>query len=273
MVRAAAGLVRSAKGRRMLLFEAFLWVHIAFGVAGATTLWIAMATRKGGDVHRLWGKVFAYSLLVTGSCAVGMSLCTLAWPVETHPKIADVVLVRAIFGWMMFYLGVLTISLCWHGLKAVRNKSDHARNRHPFDVALQLAVIAAAANCALQGWLSGWSLMIGMSLIGFASAGTNLLFMFTARPWRLQYLVEHFKALVGAGISVYTAFLAFGAVRLLPSGALSGFLWFPPIVIGVATIVWWRHRTRRMDRTGSWREHGLLRRVQLIRARREQPGT
>jgi hypothetical protein len=257
----------------MHLFEVFLWVHIAFGVTGAATFWVAMFARKGGDAHRTWGKVFAWSLVVTGCCAIGMSLCTLAWPSETHPHIADVVLIRVIFGWMMLYLGVLTISLCWHGLQAVRNKADHALNRRPFDVGLQLAVIAAAANCALQGWLSGWHLMIGMSLIGFASAGTNLLFMFTARPWRLQYQVEHFKALVGAGISVYTAFLAFGSVRLMPKMALTGYLWFPPIVVGVSIIVWWRQKTRAMDRAQSWREHRYLKRLAPFMVARRQPGT
>lgn len=257
----------------MHFFEAFLWVHIAFGVTGAATFWVAMLARKGGEVHKRWGKVFAWSLVVTGLCAVGMSLCTLAWPTETHPHIKDVVLIRAIFGWMMLYLGILTISLCWHGLQAVRNKTDHAANRNPFDIGLQLAVIAAAANCALQGWLSGWHLMIGMSMIGFASAGTNLLFMLTAKPWRLQFLVEHFKALVGAGISVYTAFLAFGSVRLMPQMALTGYLWFPPIVLGVGTIVWWRQKTRAMDRRQEWREHSYLKRITPLIGGRQQPGT
>jgi hypothetical protein len=257
----------------MLLFEVFLWVHIAFGVTGAATFWVAMWARKGGDAHKLWGKVFAWSLIATGFCAIGMSLTTLTWPVETHPHIPDVVLVRVIFGWMMFYLGVLTISLCWHGLRVIRNKTDHARNRDPLDVGLQFATILAAVNCALQGWMSGWSLMIGMSLIGFASAGTNLLFAFTEKPWRLQHLVEHFKAMVGAGISVYTAFLAFGSVRLMPKMALTGYLWFPPIVLGIATIVWWRRKTRAMDKAQSWRDHGYLRRLAPFLGARRQPGT
>ncbi len=244
----------------MLFFEAFLWTHIAFGVTGAVTFWIAMFSRKGGDRHRKWGRIFAWSLIVTGFCAVGMSLCTLAWPLETHPHITDVVLIRAIFGWMMLYLGILTVSLCWHGLGWSRTGRACPKPRS-LDVGLQLAVIAASANCALQGWLSGWHLMIGMSLVGFASAGTNLLFAFTAKPWRLQYQVEHFKALVGAGISVYTAFLAFGSVRLMPKMALTGYLWFPPIVLGVATIIWWRQKTRSLDRAQSWREHGYLKRL------------
>jgi hypothetical protein len=235
----------------MLLFEIFLGIHIIFGATGAITLWVAMATRKGGVSHKWWGKIFASSLLITGVCAMGMSLCTLAWPLETHPKITDINLIRGIFGWMMLYLAILTISLAWHGLQAVRNKMQHEANRKPRDILLQVAVIVAAANCAIQGWLIGWPLMIAMAMIGFASAGTNLLFAFSRKPWRLQYLVEHFKALVGAGISVYTAFLTFGAVRFMPSAALSAFLWAPPVVIGVSIIIYWRQRIRAMDKRHS----------------------
>jgi hypothetical protein len=240
----------------MLAFEIFLVVHIVFGAIGAVTLWIAMATRKGAEAHRKWGKVFAYSLLITGFCAMGMSLCTLIWPLETHPKLTDAALIRGIFGWMMLYLAILTISLAWHGLQAVRNKMQHGANRNPRDVLLQVAVIAAAANCAIQGWLIAWPLLIGMATVGFASAGTNLVFAFSTKPWRLQYLVEHFKALVGAGISVYTAFLAFGAVRFMPSGAFSALLWAPPVVIGVSVIVYWRQRVRAMDKGRNVRTAG-----------------
>jgi hypothetical protein len=232
----------------MFLFEIFLGVHILFGLTGAITLWVAIATRKGGARHKFWGKIFAYSLIITGFCAMGMSLCTLAWPVETHPKLTDVALIKGIFGWMMLYLAILTISLAWHGLQVIHNKMQHGANRNLGDILLQVAVIISAANCAVQGWLIGWPLLMGMAMVGFASAGTNLFFAFSSKPWRLQYLVEHFKALVGAGISVYTAFLAFGAVRFVPSGALSAALWTPPIVIGVSIIIYWRQRVRAMDR-------------------------
>jgi hypothetical protein len=43
---------------------------------------------------------------------------------------------------------------------------------------------------------------------------------------------------VGAGISVYTAFFAFGAVRLMPELALTPTLWAIPLVIGLSLIVY-----------------------------------
>ena len=49
------------------------------------------------------------------------------------------------------------------------------------------------------------------------------------------------KALVGAGISVYTAFMAFGSVRILPELALHPVMWAIPVAVGIALILWhWR---------------------------------
>jgi hypothetical protein len=59
------------------------------------------------------------------------------------------------------------------------------------------------------------------------------------------WLKEHIKALVGGGISVYTAFFAFGSVRVLPELALHPVMWSIPLVTGVAIIIW--HR-RAVDR-------------------------
>ena len=93
-------------------------------------------------------------------------------------------------------------------------------------------------NTAVRGVLVGQPLMIGISTIGFATVGTNLWFMFTARPRPVYALREHVKGLIGTGISVYTAFLAFGAVRFVPELALHPGLWAIPLVTGLATIIW-----------------------------------
>jgi hypothetical protein len=43
---------------------------------------------------------------------------------------------------------------------------------------------------------------------------------------------------VGCGISVYTAFMAFGSLRIMPELALHPVLWAIPLVTGVSIIVW-----------------------------------
>jgi len=238
------------------LFDLFLVIHIVAGAVGLVAFWVPVFGRKGGDAHRRWGRVFARCIMAAGVCAVVMSLVTLGWPLDTHPKLTDAAMVRGLFGWMMLYLAALTISLVWHGMSAVALKNRHGEHRRWLPVALQLLVVALALNCAIQGLRIGQPLMMGISIVGFASAGTNLWFMFARAPWRLQHLIEHFKASVGAGISVYTAFFAFGAVRLHPSSAFDPLLWAAPLCVGLGIIFWHFAKTMRLKRRVAQRPPG-----------------
>lgn len=248
----------------MSTFRTLVAAHIATGAIGLPVFWVAVLSRKGGGVHRRWGHAFAYSMLVTGSIAAAMGVTTLLDPVGTHPHLTDRALVTGIFGWMMVYLATLTISLAWHGLRVVRNKRDHHANRATLDVALQGLVIAAAINCAYQGRVRGLALMMGLSVVGIASGGTNLFFIFRPAPPKWAYLVEHLKALVGAGISVYTAFMTFGLVRFMPRtgpahahAALNPRLWAIPLGIGLSIILYHHYQVH------SWYRRGRSARVEL----------
>jgi hypothetical protein len=64
------------------------------------------------------------------------------------------------------------------------------------------------------------------------------MFIFARNPSPVKWLKEHVKALVGCGISVYTAFFAFGAVRLMPSLALHPALWAVPLVTGLTIMIY-----------------------------------
>lgn len=224
------------------LFHAFVAAHIATGAVGLVLFWVPVIGRKGSRLHRRTGEIFTRCIIATGISAIGMSLCTLTDPAGTHPDIADTVLVRGLFGWMMLYLATLTISLGWHGLMTIRRKFDHPAHRGAFTQFIQFAAIATALNCALQGFLIGQPLMMGIAIVGVASGITNLVFIYTPRPARMSYLKEHVKALVGAGISVYTAFMTFGLARLMPSHAFNPTLWAIPIVVGVSLIIWHQRR-------------------------------
>ncbi len=230
------------------LFEHLVMVHIVVGAFGLVAFWVPVIGRKGGVNHRRWGWWFAQAMLVNGVLAAGMAACTLIDPLPTHHKLTDAALIRGVFGWMMLYLGVLTSSLAWHSLVVVANKRDHGADRAPVHVAMQLATVATALNCLVHGLILGQPIMIAMPFIGFASAATNLWYMFKASPEPGDYVIEHLKAGVGAGISVYTAFLAFGAVRWAPQHALNPAAWSIPCIVGLAIIIWHARKRRYFDR-------------------------
>jgi hypothetical protein len=228
---------------RMWPFKLFLIVHIACGAVGLVLFWIPVVGRKGSANHRSYGRIFSYLMLVTASMALGMGTCTILDPVATHPTLTQrPEWIQGIFGWMMLYLAILTVSLVWHGVATIRHKKDHGANRHWANVGLNVLVILTALNCAWRGWLIGELLMMGIAVVGVASGLTNLWFIYQSAPSRISYQLEHVKAIVGSGISVYTAFMAFGFVRLSPSGALNPKFWAIPLVVGLTLIIW--HQTK-----------------------------
>lgn len=233
-------------------FHAVVLAHIATGSVGLVAFWVPVVAKKGGRSHRTWGKVFTLSMLVTGSIAVVIASMTIHDPVGTHPGLDfPVPLISGVFGWMMLYLAILTVNLAWYGWECIQNRRRPERDRRWLNLLSQLVLLIAAANCLWQGWLlrdyflaDGRVeplLMMGISMVGFATVGTNLWFMLRRDPGPQAWLREHLKGLVGAGISVYTAFLAFGAVRFIPELALNPGLWAVPLVTGLAIILYhWR---------------------------------
>ena len=117
------------------LFEWLVGLHIATGTVGLVVVWIPIAGRKGGALHRRAGTLFVQSMIATGFTAIGISITTLSDPTGTHPHLAshaifaDPQTITNIFGWMMLYLATLTVNLAWQGWLSMRNGLDHARNR------------------------------------------------------------------------------------------------------------------------------------------------
>ena len=228
----------------LLLFHTLVALHIVTGTIGAIAFWVPVAGRKGGVNHRRWGRVFTVAMLITGTLALCMSSLTLLDPIGTHPHLEgmfEASFIRGIFGWMMLHMGVLTINLAWYGWLCVINGRRREKGREWRNLALQPLLAMAALNCAWQGWLIGQPLMMAISIVGVATAGTNLWFLYKPSPGPMDWLKEHVKALVGAGISVYTAFMAFGSVRILPELALNPIMWAIPLGTGIGLILWhWR---------------------------------
>ena len=226
------------------LFEWLVGLHIATGTVGLVVVWIPIAGKKGGTLHKRTGTLFVQSMIATGFTAVAISLTTLSDPTGTHPHLAqheifsDPQAITNIFGWMMLYLATLTINLAWQGWLSLRNGLDHQRNRVWHNLLSQALLTAVSTNCFVRGVMAGEPMMMGISMVGFATVATNLWFIYKPDPLPTDRIKEHIKCLVGAGISVYTAFFAFGAVRLLPELALQPGLWAVPLVVGLALIIY-----------------------------------
>jgi len=159
-----------------------------------------------------------------------------------------------VFGWMMLYLATMTIMLAWYGLLCIRNRRQHAANRTKLNFTLQAATLAAALNCSWQGYALGNPLMIAIAVVGIAAAVLNTWFLLDDSPKHNEWLIQHTRGLVGAGISVYTAFLAFGAVNLLPAYAFNPAVWATPTVLGVSLLLY--HQAKVFNQRRALRARG-----------------
>ena len=228
-----------------VIFRLLVAAHILTGVTGAICFWVPVVARKGGAEHRKWGRIFIPAMMLTGLWAICMSTLTLLMPLQTHPQLAgrfDATFIRNIFGWIMLHMGILTINLAWYGKLCIANKTNHAANLEWRNLALQAAILVAAINLAVRGYLAGQTLMMGAAGVGLATGATNLYFLYKPRRKPGEWLKEHIKGLVGAGISVYTAFMAFGSVRIFPALALHPGMWAVPLTVGVSLIIYHQYQ-------------------------------
>jgi hypothetical protein len=219
------------------LFHIILAVHVGAGIVALTSFWGAVATAKGSAAHRRWGHIFSSAIYVASVQALGMGMLSVAWPLAMHTQLTDVALYRGLLGWMMIYLGLLTISMTRYGLQMIANKRQHDRNRHWSMVALQIAVLIAGINCFVQGVMLRQPLMVIVSIIGFGTTMTYLWYIFKAARGPADYIPEHLKAMVATGIAAYTAFLSVGLIAHVPHLAFNPVIWAVPSVVGMGLII------------------------------------
>jgi hypothetical protein len=223
----------------MTLFHALVLLHVVTGAVGLMAFWGPIVTKKGAKLHRKWGKAACYGFLGAGALAIAMAFLSLYGPEYRHPEVTDRALYEGLFGWMMLYLGTLTIGFVDYGLAVVKHSRDRRALRSPRYQAVIAAVIASGAWCGIYGWQVGHPLMMLVAFIGIVSMLIQQLYIWRREdPPRQTYIGEHFRALIGMGISAYTAFLSVGLIRLVPEHVFNPAIWAGPSVIGVSLILW-----------------------------------
>lgn len=223
----------------MTLFHALVLLHVATGAVGLTAFWGPIVTKKGALRHRKWGRAACYGFLGAGSLAIAMAFLSLYGPEYRHPEITDRALFDGLFGWMMLYLGTLTIGFVDYGLGVVKHSRDRRALRRPRHQVVIAAVIVTGAWCGNYGWHVGHPLMVLVAFIGIVAMLIQQRYIWReSDPPRGTHIGEHFRALIGMGISAYTAFLSVGLIRLVPEHVFNPAIWAGPSVIGVSLIIY-----------------------------------
>jgi hypothetical protein len=198
------------------------WVHISAGFIGFCVAPVALAIRKGGPAHRLWGKIFFWAMVVAGTTA-------LAGAQHIHSLF---LLLTAIFSLYMAAFGYRSVSL-----------------KHlAWDARVALADwLVAAVGLAIFGGTVGYGLRVGnvpvavFGGIGAFTALRQLRGYAKAGQWtKNQWLLNHISGFMASYIAAVSAF-SVTSLRFIPFPY--NFLW--PTALGVPVIAWWQWRVRR----------------------------
>ncbi|MEM6476722.1 MAG: hypothetical protein AAF687_11200 [Pseudomonadota bacterium] len=228
----------------MHLFETLIVIHVIFGTVGLVAFWVPIIARKGARPHRRWGNIACYGFIGAGVMAIIMALVSIYGPEGRVPSITDREAFEGLLGWMMLYLGLLTIGFADYGLAVVKHARSRVSLRNARYQIVILAVIASALWCAWFGLRIGQPTMIMVALFGIVAMAIQQLFIWRKDVNPRWYVGEHFRALLGMGISAYTAFLSVGLIRWVPELVFHPVIWAGPSAIGVALIIYYTLQTR-----------------------------
>ena len=225
----------------MHLFEIFIVLHVIAGTTGLIAFWVPIAARKGGKRHKSGGRIACYGFIGAGVLAIVMALWSLFVEPDRIPSFEDRAAFAGLLGWMMLFLGLLTIAFADYGIAVVQ----HARNRpalRSFRYQIVMAsTFASGFWCAWYGLRIGQPTMIMVAAFGTVAMAIQEVFVWRPKVQPRWYVSEHFRALIGMGISAYTAFLSVGLIRLMPDQVFNPLIWAGPSVVGVSLIIYFTH--------------------------------
>ena len=237
----------------MDLFLVFVVFHVIAGTIGLAAFWIPIATKKGAKLHRGGGKWALAGFIGAGALAIAMAIYSLI-DTSRHPEIEDRLLYEGLFGWMMLYLGILTIGFADYGVAVIRHRTRRAALRGLRYQLVMAAVVVSGLWCGVFGARVGDPLMVLVAVVGVVSMLMQQVFVWReyvpglSAPDAKAYVGEHFRALIGMGISAYTAFLSVGLIRLVPEEVFNPLIWAGPSTIGVSLIIGFTLKAQRREK-------------------------
>lgn len=230
------------------LHSTLLYLHIALGAAALLLYWLPIISRKGSKLHINAGKVFYYLMLIVSGSGIVMSLMGLYDPVGIYTagkhisseQIDRMLVWRVPLSQFLLLLSLLTWVTVRHAIGVLRAKSDRSMLRRWFYQGPVLLLFPTALYVAYQGITIGMPLLIIFSLVSLISASTICLYVYKAQVKPRAWIIEHFSAMIGSGIAVYTAFFAAGGRRMLSQwlpGEWQLVSWLVAPVIGVSAMI------------------------------------
>jgi hypothetical protein len=196
------------------MYKLLLWLHIIFGSISLISGTLNICMKKGGKTHRLVGKLFIWSMIVSGILAIIMTLL--------HPNL------------FLFFIAVFSLYLSSVGYLYIRQPFLSKTLK-----AISVTMLIAGIAFVIYGLLALSKSSFGIVPVVFGTIGI-ILSIQDIKAHQLDYkgrLVMHLQRVTAAYISTTTAFLV---VNLKLPESIPNFIpWLLPTIIITPFIVRW----------------------------------
>lgn len=211
-------------------YETLVGVHLIAGTVALVAFWVQMPLRKAGARHRVVGRIYLLAMGIVVVTAIPMT----------------VVLSRGQRWGAAVFLGFLvwiTVSAGSGALLAARLRSDKLELQRRIARVQDVGTLLISLTMLALGHLGG-ALFYGLGVLGLWIAFDGLRLAADSIVWR-SWVVRHLQGMLGTGIAVHVAFLAFGLRGVLGDSYtnyhfLAAFA--VPTVVGVAASSWLTNR-------------------------------
>ena len=204
------------------LHSILLYTHIALGSIALLLFWLPVIVKKGSKLHNNAGQVFYYIMLLVSGSGMVMSGLTIYDPLAIYPmpNLSGVELQRflgwrVVFSQFLLLLSLLTWVSVRHAIGVLLAKANRNLLKRLSFLGPVLLMLPLSLFVAWQGYKFNQTLLMIFAGVSFYTAVSICVYIFKAEIKPRQWIIEHFSAMVGTGIAVYTAFFAAGGRRML----------------------------------------------------------
>ena len=203
-----------------------IYIHAAFGGVALLSGTVAMIAPKGKNIHKKAGKVFYYTMLVTGISALIVSMI----PGNVSP--------------FLFIVGVFSTYFVISGYRALSYKRlkdpDKLRKDKMLAFTMLLtgiSMLGYAVYLFVSGNQAGW-IMIAFGLVALNTARIDFKALKDIKTLRKKWLAMHINKIMGGYIAAFTAFIV---VNNVMHPLLN---WLLPGAIGAVYITYWLRKIK-----------------------------
>ncbi|NUO83863.1 hypothetical protein HUU05_27620 [candidate division KSB1 bacterium] len=202
--------------------RAVLWLHIVAGFTGFFVAPVALVTRKGGNTHRKWGKVYFWAMTIS----VLSSLIVAAY----RPNI------------FLFLIGIFSFYLAFSGYRVLRRKSPEVgQSATALDWTVASLTLATSLFMLIYGSMSFTTFAVRLNpilllfgVLGLLAAGSDMYRFVWPSADKNAWYFDHMSGMVASYIAAVSAF---SVVNFAFLPLLARWLW--PTVVGAPLLVLW----------------------------------